>query len=69
MYLTVQMLSNYLKLYDIWTLFENAYYKAKEPAQPAEMPYSAYIGTHIAGLRKKKDYRANRTVKSSPPIS
>ena len=70
MYLTVQMLSNYLKLYDIWTLFENAYYKAKEPAQPAEMPYSAYIGRYThSGAAQKKDYRANRTVKSSPPIS
>ena len=55
MYHTVQMLSNYLKLYDIWTLFENAYYKAKEPAQPAEMPYSAYIGryTHSGAAQKK----------------
>ena len=55
MYHTVQMLSNYLKLYDIWTLFENAYYKAKQPAQPAEMPYSAYIGryTHSGAAQKK----------------
>ena len=72
MYLTVQMLSNYLKLYDIWTLFENAYYKAKEPAQPAEMPYSAYIGRYThSGAAQKKGLCTELTEPSSqvPPLA
>ena len=50
---------------------KNAYYKAKEPAQPAEMPYSAYIGryTHSGAAQKKRTTELTEPSSQVPPLA